>query len=190
MQGDLKGAVAAVRRALAFDKETESQILPAVRWLIAANNIDEAAQLGAGLDQRLEAQARAYGRIVAAQVAMARGKRVDAVDAMREALKLADLWLVRFNLGQAYLAAGAPPEAFSEFETCLKRRGEGYAAFLDDVPTARAVAPVSYWMARARQGMGLGPQALADYRAFIAGRAADSPEPLLKDARNRVSTLQ
>jgi tetratricopeptide (TPR) repeat protein len=190
MQGDLKGAVAAARRALAFDKETESQILPAVRWLIAANNLDEAAQLGAGLDQRLEAQARAYGRIVAAQVAMARGKRVDAVDAMREALKLADLWLVHFNLGQAYLAAGAPAEAFSEFETCLKRRGEGYAAFLDDVPTARAVAPVGYWMARAHQGMGLGPQALSDYRAFIAGRAQDSPEPLLKDARIRAGTLQ
>jgi serine/threonine protein kinase/tetratricopeptide (TPR) repeat protein len=189
MQSDFKGAVAAARRALAFDK-TESQILPAVRWLIAANRIDEAAQLGAELDQRLEAQARAHGRIVAAQVAMARGKRVEAVDAMREALKLADLWLVRFNLGQAYLAAGAPAEAFSEFETCLKRRGEGYAAFLDDVPTARAVAPVGYWMARAHQGMGLGAQALSDYRAFIAGRAPDSPEPLLKDARIRAGTLQ
>ena len=141
MRGDIKGAVAAARRALAIDK-TESQILPAVRWLIAANKLDEAAQLGAELDQGLEAQARAYGRIVAAQVAMARGKRVEAVDSLREGLKLADLWLVHFNLGQAYLAAGAPAEAFSEFEACLKRRGEGYAVFLDDVPTARSVAPL------------------------------------------------
>jgi tetratricopeptide (TPR) repeat protein len=161
-----------------------------VRWLIAANNVDEAAQLGAELDQRLEAQARAYGRIVAAQVAMARGKRVEAVDALREGLKLADLWLVHFNLGQAYLGAGAPAEAFSEFEACLKRRGEGYATFLDDVPTARTVAPLAYWTARAHEGMGLAPQALTEYRAFIAGRSQDSPEPLLKDARTRIAALQ
>ena len=185
MQGNTKGAVAAVRRALAIDK-TESQILPAVRWLIASNNIDEAAQLGEVLNQRLETQARAYGRIVAARVALARGKRVEAVDAMREALKLADLWLVRFTLGEAYLSAGAPAEAFSEFETCLKRRGEGYAAFLDDVPTARYVAPVRYWMGRAREGMGLLPQAQAEYRTYIAGLGTDSPDPLLKDARTRV----
>jgi len=189
MQGNIKGAVAAARRALAIDK-TEAQILPAVRWLIAAKQFDEAAQLGAGLDQRLEAQARAYGRIVAAQVAMARGKRVEAVDALREGLKLADLWLVHFNLGQAYLGAGAAAEAFSEFEACLKRRGEGYAVFLDDVPTARFVAPLSFWVARAHEGMGLGPQALTEYRAYIAGRAPDSPEPLLKDARARVANLQ
>jgi tetratricopeptide (TPR) repeat protein len=189
MQGNIKGAVAAARRALAIDK-TEAQILPAVRWLIAAQQFDEAAQLGAGLDQRLEAQARAYGRIVAAQVAMARGQRVEAVDALRAGLKLADLWLVHFNLGQAYLDAGAPAEAFSEFEACLKRRGEGYAVFLDDVPTARFVAPLSYWVARAHEGMGLGPQAIAEYRAYIAGRAPDSPEPLLKDARARVANLQ
>ena len=189
MQGNIKGAVAAARRALAIDK-TEAQILPAVRWLIAANQLDEAAQLGAELDQRLEARARAHGRIVAAQVAMARGKRVEAVDVLRQGLKLADLWLVHFNLGQAYLGAGAPAEAFSEFEACFKRRGEGYAAFLDDVPTARAVAPLGYWTARAREGMGLVPQALTEYRAFIAGRAPDSPEPLLKDARTRVAILQ
>ena len=189
MQGNIKDAVAAARRALAIDK-TESQILPAVRWLIAANNLDEAAQLGAQLDRRLEAQARAYGRIVAAQVAMARGKRVEAVDALREGLKLADLWLVHFNLGQAYLGAGAPAEAFSEFEACLKRRGEGYAVFLDDVPTARSVAPLGYWVARAHEGMRLVPQALVEYRAFIAGRAEGSPEPLLKDARTRVAGLQ
>ena len=189
MQGDVKGAIAAARRALAFD-QTESQIVPAVRWLIAGNRIDEAEKLGAELGQRLEPQGRAYGRIVAAQVALARGKRVEAVDAMREALKLADLWLVRYYLGQAYLAAGAPAEAFSEFEACLRRRGEGYAVFLDDVPTARAVAPVSYWMGRAREGMGLIPQARADYQTYIEGIAKGSPDPLLKDAVARTAALQ
>jgi len=189
MRGDVTGAAAAARRALAIDK-SESQIVPAARWLIAANEIDEASRLGQELDGRLETQARAYGRIVAAQVARARGRHVEAVDALRAALKLADLWLVRFNLGQAYLEAGAPAEAFSEFEACLKRRGEGYALFLDDIPTARAVAPIRYWMGRAHQGMGLAPQALSDYQSFTSAYAGGSPEPLLKDAEKRIATLR
>jgi tetratricopeptide (TPR) repeat protein len=114
---------------------------------------------------------------------------VEAVDALRDALKLADLWLVRFNLGQAYLDAGAPTEALSQFEACLKRRGEGFAVFLDDIPTARAVAPVRYWMGRAHEAMGLMDQARGDYQGFISAYASDSPEPLLKDARARLVSL-
>jgi len=189
MQGNVKAAVAAARRALAIGTKSEAQILPAVRWLIAAKDLAAAEALGAELDGSLEARTRAYGRIVASQIALARGKRVEAVEAMREGLKLADLWLVRYHLGQAYLAAGAPAEAFSEFDACMKRRGEGFAAFLDDLPTARAVAPVNYWMGRAREGMGLIPQALAEYKTYIAGRAKDSPEPLLKDAIKRMASL-
>ncbi len=188
MQGDTKGAIAAARRALAIDR-TEPQIVPATRWLIAGHDLDEAARLGQELDRRLEPQARAYGRMIAAQVADANGRHVEAVDALREALKLADLWLVRFKLGQAYLEAGAPAEALSQFETCLKRRGEGYAVFLDDIPTTRAVAPIRYWMGRAHQGMGL-PQAVADYQAFIAGHASGSPDPLLADATRRLESLR
>jgi serine/threonine protein kinase/tetratricopeptide (TPR) repeat protein len=188
MQGDVKRAVDHARRALAI-ANTESQVLPAVRWLIAANHVDEAARLGQQLDASLEAQPRAYGRVVAAQVAHARGRQVEAVDALRDALKLADLWLVRFNLGQAYLDAGAPTEALSQFEACLKRRGEGFAVFLDDIPTARAVAPVRYWMGRAHEAMGLMDQARGDYQGFISAYASDSPEPLLKDARARLVSL-
>ena len=187
MQGNVKAAVAAARRALAVGTKSEAQILPAVRWLIAAKDVKAAEALGAELDKSLELRTRAYGRIVASQIALARGKPVEAVDAMREALKDADLWLVRYHLGQAYLAAGASAEAFSEFDACMKRRGEGYSAFLDDVPTARMVAPVTYWMGRAHEGMKLIPQALAEYRTYIAGRAKDSPDPLLKDALARTA---
>jgi tetratricopeptide (TPR) repeat protein len=189
MQGDTKGAIAAARRALAIDR-TEPQIVPAARWLIAGHELDEAARLGQELDRRLEPQARAYGRMIAAQVADANGRHVEAVDALRDALKLADLWLVRFKLGQAYLDAGAPVEALSQFETCLKRRGEGYAVFLDDIPTTRAVAPIRYWMGRAHEGMGLLPQALTDYQAFIATHASGSPDPLLADANKRIKALR
>ena len=105
----------------------------------------------------------------------------------REAQKLADLWLVRFNLGRAYLEAGYYAEALSEFELCAKRRGEGYAAFLNDVPTARYVAALPYWTARAQEGLGLADQARSGYDAFLASQAAASPDPLVKDARTRVA---
>jgi tetratricopeptide (TPR) repeat protein len=189
MQGNTKAAVAAARRALAIDPSAP-QIVPAVRWLIAAKEYAEVEKLVAKLDGSLALQSRAYGRLIAAQLALARGKPVEAVDVLREALKLADLWLVRYYLGQAYLAAGAPAEAFSEFETCQKRRGEGYAAFLDDVPTVRAVVPVTYWMGRAREGMGLTSQAVVEYQRYIDGRAKDSPDPLLKDAVARAGTRE
>ena len=186
-QGDLKGAATAARAALAIDK-TEAQILPAARWLIATNSLDEVAALGAELDNRLEPQPRAYGRIVAAQLALARGKRAEGVAALREALKLADLWMVRFHLGLAYLEAGYHAEAQSEFAECLKRRGEGYAAFLDDLPTGRYVAPLPYWTGRAREGIAGLTEARSDYQRFLQGRVATSPDPLDRDARKRLRT--
>jgi eukaryotic-like serine/threonine-protein kinase len=185
MLGDTKGAVKSVRAALAIDK-TEAQVVPAVRWMVAAGHIDEAATLGRDLDERLESQPRAYGRIVAAQIALARGQRVQAVEALREAIKLADLWLARFYLGRAYLDAGYYAEAVSEFEACFKRRGEGYATFLDDVPTTRYVAPVRYWIGRAHEGLKLVDQAKADYTAFVSSQSRDSRDPLVKDALTRL----
>ena len=190
MQGNTKAAVAAARRALAIDPSAP-QIVPAVGWLIAAKEYGEVEQLGAKLEKSsLAKQTRAYGRLIAAQLALARGKPIEAVDVLRDALTLADLWLIRYYLGQAYLAAGAPAEAFSEFEACLKRRGEGYATFLDDVPTVRAVVPVTYWMGRAREGMGLTSQAAVEYKRYIDGRAKDSPDPFLKDALARTGARE
>ena len=58
------------------------------------------------------------------------------------------------------------------------------------MPTARTVAPLKYWMGRARQGMGLTLQALDEYRLYVAAITRDSPEPLLKDAITRMASLQ
>ena len=56
---------------------------------------------------------------------------------------------MRYNLGEAYLAAGYPAEAKSEFEATVKRRGEASALFLDDTPTYRYYAPVPQKLAAA-----------------------------------------
>ena len=54
----------------------------------------------------------------------------------------------------------------------MKRRGEATAIFLDDVPTFRYLAPLSYWLARAQEGQQNTVGAAESYKAFIALRAA------------------
>ncbi len=107
--------------------------------------------LGGELDNQLDRQNRAYGRIIASLVAMSKGRQVEAIEAYREALKLADVWLVRFNLGVAFLEAKYYAEALKEFEACQKRRGEASAVFLNDEPTARYVAPIATGLAVRRK---------------------------------------
>jgi tetratricopeptide (TPR) repeat protein/TolB-like protein len=185
MLGRPAAAVQAARQALDADR-AEAVVVPSALVLLAAKRDEEAAKLGSALGENLEAQSRAYGRLVAGHVALAAGHRVQAVEAFREAIGLADLWLARFGLGLAYLGAGAFAEALSEFEACQKRRGEASAAFLDDVPTMRYLAPLDYWIGRSQEGLGLLPQARESYRRFVALRTAGSPDPLLDDARNRL----
>jgi tetratricopeptide (TPR) repeat protein len=110
---------------------------------------------------------------------------LEAVEAFREAIKLSDTWLARFYLGRAFFEAGAYAEALSEFEAALKRRGEASALFLDDIPTARYLAPLHSWIGRSQGGLGLVPQARESYTRFLALRG-DSPDPLAADARKRL----
>jgi hypothetical protein len=127
----------------------------------------------------------------------------DAVDAFRASQQFADnttivkgatkgYWLARFDLGTAYVLAGAEHSAaaFAEFESCLKRQGEAGAIFLDDVPTYRYMVPLWYWMARAQEGLNMTSEANANYRKFLALRPASSGDPLALDAAKRTSALR
>ncbi len=53
-----------------------------------------------------------------------------AVGSFTEANDILDTWIGRFDLGRAYLELGAFTEADSEFDRCVKRRGEALALFL------------------------------------------------------------
>ena len=44
------------------------------------------------------------------------------------------------------------PQADSEFDRCIKRRGEALSLFLDEEPTYAYFPPVHYYQARARGG--------------------------------------
>ena len=76
------------------------------------------------------------------------------------------------------------PEAFDEFDSCLERRGEATAVFLDDIPTFRHLAALSYWIARAQDGLGMGTAATENYQAFLALRPDGGP--LADDANRRL----
>ena len=78
------------------------------------------------------------------------------------------------------------PEAYSEFEAALKRRGEATALYLDDVPTYRHVVPVYYLMGLAQDGL-RSPAAKASFATYVALRTSGTPHPVLDDARRRAT---
>src|SRR6185436_5324591 len=86
-----------------------------------------------------------------ADVALARRAPADAIDALRAAQSAADLWLVNFQRGVAYVEARRFPEAIASFDTCVQRGGEATAVFLDDTPSVRYLATLLYWHARAQE---------------------------------------
>ena len=192
-------ALAAVDRALKMS-QTEAVVVPAARVLVAAGREKEARALGEKLDARLRPRSRAYGKLIAGEIALRRGQMTEAVDAFRASQQFADnttivkgatkgYWLARFDLGVAYVLAGAEQSAaaFAEFEACRRRQGEAGAIFLDDVPTYRYLVPLWYWMARAQEGLHMDGEAQANYKKFVALRPASTGDPLALDAEKRTS---
>jgi hypothetical protein len=86
------------------------------------------------------------------------------------------------------LEAGAFAEADSEFEVCLKRRGEATALFLDESPTYHLFPPVYYYLGRAQEGL-KSPAAAESYKTFLALRNNAENDPLVADARRRLRPL-
>ncbi len=184
-QGDL---AAAAREAEAASADTESDSLRAAAGLVlaAAGRTVQAELLAGTLATRLEADPQAFGRLVLAEIALARKDPRKAVDYAREAQKLADTWQGRVILGRAYLGVNAFPEAYTELEAALKRRGEGTALYLDDVPTARAIPRVHYAMGLAQEGL-RSPAAKASFETYVALRGGGDAHAMLDDARRRAT---
>ena len=97
---------------------------------------------------------------------------------MTAAQYLYDTWIVTYDLGLAYLDAGAFPQAHDALSACLQRRGE-LAGYVGLVP------PVYYYLGRAQEGLN-SPAAAESYRAYIAARTFGDADPLLADARRRL----
>ena len=187
VQGRKDLAAAAADRGLAIDKSAEIQFATGEIFMDAGQP-DKARDLAAALQMKLEPGQKAYGRILSGRLSLQRGENSDAVTLFEQARVLADTWLARFHLGLAYLQAGSFAEAYSEFDICLKRRGEAAAVFWNDLPTMRRLPPLYYYLGRAQEGL-KSPGAKDSYNAFLLIKEKSDADPLVEDARKRLRAL-
>ncbi len=178
-------ATKAASDALTED-QSEEVTIEAARIFAQAGNDPKARALAAPLATKLNKDYQAYSKIIEGEILLEHGEALPAVQQFRQAQALADSWLSRFDLGRAYLAAGAFAQAHSEFSLCQNRRGEATALFLDEVPTYRYYPATLYYLGRVQEAL-KSPAAADSYRAFVALKAADSAEPQVVDARRRIA---
>jgi tetratricopeptide (TPR) repeat protein len=138
--------------------------------------------------KRLESGPQLYARLIAGEVQLKRGKPREAIASFQEAQKISDSWLGRFDLARAYLEAGEFDQAASEFDQCLRRRGEVTSVFLDDVPSYHFFPIIYYYQGRARQGLSH-PDATESYRSFLSTREKGERDPIATDAKLRLASL-
>jgi len=185
LAGKVAESIPSARRALSFS-EDDSVVFWGARTYLQSGHEQEALLLAQRLEKKLAADSQSYGKLIEGEVQLQRGKPQDALKLFKEAQKIADTWLGRFDSAVAYVAEGAFAEADSELETCLKRRGEATAVFLDEVPTYHALPPVYYYLGRVQQGL-KSPAAVESYKMFISIKNGGQ-DPLLVDARRRLAS--
>ena len=176
-------AVAAANDALANSSAVKVRFL-AARILVEAGEIPKAQTLAAALGAEMQTESQAYAKIIDGLIALDGKDPRQAIKLITDANNLLDTWLGHFDLGRAYLDAGAPLQADSEFDRCLKRRGEALALFLDEEPTYAYFPPVYYYQGRVREALNATGFANS-YRAYLAIRGSSKEDPLLPDVRRR-----
>ncbi len=184
LRGNKAAAVAAADRALATAKTNEVSVA-AARIYLEAGQAAKARAVAAELGKRLAPDWQAYSKLIAGEALSKRGSVREAIGVFQEAQKISDTWLGRFLLGRAYLEMEAYTEANSEFELCLKRRGEAATIYLDDLPTFRELPPVYYYIGRSQDGLQSDGGA-ESYRTFL-GIKKGTDDPLLADVRKRIA---
>jgi len=178
-------ALEAAEKALASSHSVKIRFL-AARIFVEAGETAKAQTLAAGLASELSAEPQAYAKIIEGESALKAGDARQAIKPITEANNLLDTWIGRFDLGRAYLEAGGFAEADSEFDRCLKRRGETLALFLDEAPTYGYFPPVYYYQGRVREGLKSADFA-EPYRSYLSLRGQAGEDPLLPEIRRRAA---
>jgi serine/threonine protein kinase/Flp pilus assembly protein TadD len=183
LKGDAAGAVRAARRSIELNQ------LPPVRFFAArvlaeAGQPDEALKLALALSEESAIEPRAFGKHVEGVAMLAKGEPRRAVQLLTEAVRLLDTWLSRYDLSRAYLEAGMFPQADSELDRCMKRRGEALSVLLDEEPTFGHYPYVFLVKARILEALE-SDGAAAAWRTYVETRAQGSDDPQLIEARKR-----
>ena len=182
-RGRKPAAVTAAEKALANSKAVKIRFL-AARTFIEAGDSGRARPVIDGLAAELQAEPQAHAKILEGELALKNGDARQAIKLLTDANTLLDTWIGRFVLGRAYLEAGAFVQADSEFDRCIKRRGEAISLFVDEDPSFGYFPAVYYYQGRVREGL-KNAGSTESYRGYLAFRGESTEDPLLADVRRR-----
>jgi len=184
LRGNERAAIEAAARALMQSSAVSIRFL-AGRTFVEAGNAAAARRQIDSLADEILLEPQAHARILEGQLALKGGNARQAVRLLQEANRQFDTWIGHFELGRAYLAlGGADTQADSEFDNCLRRRGEALSLFLNEEPTYSYLPLAYYYQGRARQNFGTA--GFRDsYRQYLQIRGASTEDPLLADVRAR-----
>jgi serine/threonine protein kinase/tetratricopeptide (TPR) repeat protein len=181
-RGHNAAAVAAADKALQNSRAFKVRFLSA-RVAVEAGAVAKAQTIAASLSSELATEVQVYGKIIEGEIALKKRDLGQAVKILTDANGVVDTWIGHFDLGRAYLEGRAFAQADSEFDRCIKRRGEALS-IVDEDPTYGFFPPVYYYLARAREG--LQTAGFADlYREYLKIRGRSTEDPLLPDVRRR-----
>ena len=186
MRGDMVQAIAAAEKALLTSNAVTIRFL-AARVLIAAGVVAKPQDIATSFSAELPAEPRAYGKILEGEIALKNGDPRLAIKVLIDANNVLDTWLAHFDLGRAYLALNAFPEAELEFESCISRRGEALSLLVDEEPTYGYFPPVYYYQGLAREGL-KNAAAAAAYGEYVKIRGKSTEDPLLPEVRKRAGS--
>jgi tetratricopeptide (TPR) repeat protein len=181
LRGQSKPAIAAADKALANGQTIQVRFL-AGRVFAEAGEMAQAKKMAESLAKETQVEPQAYGKIIEGKIALKQGDSALAIKDITDANNLLDTWIGRFELGRAYLGAGQFAEADSEFDRCIKRRGEAMELFMDNGVTYSYLPYVYYYQGRERQG--LKTPAFADsFRTYLSIRGQSTEDPLVVEVR-------
>jgi len=181
LRGQSRAAVTAAEKALANGNTLQVRFL-AGRVFAEAGDTAQAKKMADSLAKETQIEPQAYGKIIEGKLALKQGDKALAIKDITDANNLLDTWIGRFELGRAYLEAGQFTEADSEFDRCLKRRGEALELLMDNTVTYGYLPYVYYYQGKVRQG--LKTSAFADsYRTFLSTRGQSTEDPLVAEVR-------
>jgi len=180
--GRAKAASNDAQLALANSQKTNVRFL-AARILIEVGDTARARAIAAELASKPSPEPQADSKLLEGELALKEGDAQKAIQAFMQANSVLNTWMGRFDLGRAYLDANLFAEADSEFDKCLKRRGE--VLELNDGPTYGYLPPVYYYLGRVRQGL-KSPGFAESYRTYMSIRGQASEDPLLTDISRRM----
>ncbi len=178
-------AVASANKALADNQQSVKIKFLAAQIFTEAGQGAKAENLAKALDSELESEPRAYAKIISADLAAQHGDTREAIKEFTDGNTLLDTWIGHFELGRAYLQAGLFVEADSEFDRCIKRRGEAVELFLDNYPTFGYFPSVYYLQGRVREGL-KSPGSAESYRTYLGIRGQAGEDPLLPEIHHRL----